>query len=393
MNWFDRTITSKIEDSLGRGKSVLLLGPRQTGKTSLVKKLPHVRYMNMMDLELLYRYKEDIGSFPKEMKFLAQTYEEKPIVIIDEIQKLPELTDYCQLLIDEKKIQFILTGSSVRQIKNLLPGRMLKHSLSGLNSLEIPAEHLRPLDFFLLNGSLPGIYSLKNQYAIDEDLASYVYLYLEEEIRKESLVRNLKAFSQFLTLACLESGNLVNLTALSQDIGVSHNTIAEYYRILEDCMLIKRIDPLTLSNNSRRKLVKSSKFIMFDLGVRRVGAKEGLSFSRERLGNLFEQYVGLEILSLLELQYPQAKLLYWRCHQGPEVDYVIEHQGKLIPIEVKLSTRIRPEDLKHLKIFRNEYGISNSAYVVSNIEHPMEIEDGIIGLPWHQINIIINSIK
>ncbi|NBW58790.1 DUF4143 domain-containing protein, partial [bacterium] len=243
------------------------------------------------------------------------------------------------------------------------------------------------------NGSLPGIYSLKNQYAIDEDLASYVYLYLEEEIRKESLVRNLKAFSQFLTLACLESGNLVNLTALSQDIGVSHNTIAEYYRILEDCMLIKRIDPLTLSNNSRRKLVKSSKFIMFDLGVRRVGAKEGLSFSRERLGNLFEQYVGLEILSLLELQYPQAKLLYWRCHQGPEVDYVIEHQGKLIPIEVKLSTRIRPEDLKHLKIFRNEYGISNSAYVVSNIEHPMEIEDGIIGLPWHQINIIINSIK
>ncbi|MBM4222937.1 MAG: DUF4143 domain-containing protein, partial [Gammaproteobacteria bacterium] len=288
---------------------------------------------------------------------------------------------------------FILTGSSARQIKNLLPGRVIKYSLTGLTSLERSNEQDWYLDFLLLNGALPAICSLSDQNQIDEELSSYVFLYLEEEIRKEALVRNLKAFTQFLTLACIESGNIVNLTAMSQDIGVSHNTIAEYYRILEDCMLVKRIDPLIHSMNSRRKIMKSSKFIMFDLGVRRLGAREGIGFSREQLGYLFEQYVGLELLNLLEIEHPYAKLLYWRCHQGPEVDYVIEYKGKLIPIEVKLSNRPRATDLKHLKIFKKEYDIQEPCYLIANIPYPLEMEDGITALPWNQLRMVIDALS
>lgn len=226
--WIKRAITPKIEEVLARGKSILLFGPRQCGKTSLVKKLHHDLYITLMDPNSLRRYELNPGAFLQEIKAKKEILGKKPVVIIDEIQKIPDFTDGIQVLIDEQIAQFIITGSSARKIKNLLPGRVIKFTLSPLSLLEIEPQNL-DLNKVLINGTLPEIYTNDSQDYINDLLNTYVNVYIEEEIRKEALVRNIKAFTNFFRFACIESGNTINLSKISADVGVSHHTITEYY--------------------------------------------------------------------------------------------------------------------------------------------------------------------
>jgi len=262
--------------------------------------------------------------------------------------------DVIQDLIDRKIAQFLLTGSSARKLKrgdnvNLLPGRIIPLRMDTLTYDEMPSAKIK-LNDLLIYGSLPQVLLSKTFDEKEELLDSYVSIYLEEEIRSEAIVRNLANFARFLELAASESGYAVNYSKLSQQIGVAHTTIADYYQILEDCLVVERIEPLTKSK-TRHKLSKTQKYIFFDLGLRRFAAREGRRLPIKYMGHLFEQFVALELIKYSRFQKARIQIRYWRDPDGPEVDWVIDHPDKLIPIEVKYTDKPNVDDAKHLKTF------------------------------------------
>lgn len=255
MGLIKREIFQRIKRTLDRKKSVLLLGPRQAGKTTLVKSLSADLYINLARPSVRQDYEKDPGQLTREVEGMDVEF---PLVIIDEVQKVLPLMDAVQDLIDSKTAQFVLTGSSARKLRregeaNLLPGRLIVLRMDPLLISEMTP--LSPsLEELLLYGSLPQIVTETSNENREEDLFSYVTTYLEEEIRSEALVRNIGAFGNFLKLAALESGLTSNFHKLSQDIGVSNPTISEYYQILVDCLVAERIEPLSKSR-TRKKLI------------------------------------------------------------------------------------------------------------------------------------------
>ncbi len=263
--------------------------------------------------------------------------------------------------------RFLLTGSSARKLRrghdiNLLPGRQVTMRLDPLSLDErAPAS----LDEALLYGSLPAIVTTPRPADREADLASYVGTYLEEEVRQEALVRNIGAFGRFLEMAAQDSGRIVNYSRVSQDVGVSSVTVQAYYDILVDCLVAERVEPIVRSA-SRKKLTRASRFLLFDMGVRRLAACEGTRLLPERKEELFEHYVGLELIRLLRLHQPAARLRFWRDPDGPEVDWVIEYHGRFLPIEVKLTDRPSPRDVRHLEVFADEYGAASGPVICTS---------------------------
>jgi predicted AAA+ superfamily ATPase len=386
MQYIKRDIFKPLTETLKRGKSVILLGPRQTGKTTLVSGIKHDLYINLMNTKERIRYESNPAILISEAKNLHKKLKRKPMIIIDEIQKVPELTDNIQVIIDNNEAIFVITGSSARKIKNLLPGRVIKFNMYPLSIHELTDLDL-DLETLLSYGSLPGILDISDPTLKEVELDSYVNLYLEEEIRKEALVRNVGAFSNFLQLAALESGNLINLQRISQDVGVARSTIAEYYQILIDCMLADKIEPLTTST-SRHKLTKSPKYIFFDLGVRMLAAKDHLPTLKD-VSHLFEQFIGLELLKLLSFKKRKAKLLFWRDHAGPEIDYVLYQEQNYIPIEVKWSTQPTVKDTKHLQKFMQEYKTEGFGYIICRTPRAFDITERIMALPWQELDRVL----
>ncbi len=382
---FRRILQPILERHLTRGKSILLLGPRQTGKTTLLRQLACDLKIELIDPRDRQRFEKDPSILRDEILALPKS-KKRSLVIIDEIQKVPTLMDVVQGLIDNDQAQFILTGSSARKLKrhhniNLLPGRVVSLRLDPLTLEENLPQALLEI---LTDGALPNIRNQKLAADREEDLRSYVETYLEEEVRQEALVKQMGPFARFLELAALESGKIINFSNIASDIGVSGVTIQNYYEILQDCLVAERVDPITRSE-TRKKLIKSSRYLFFDLGVRRLAANEGERLSKERYGELFEQMVGLELIRLLRLYVPSAKLRFFRDPDGPEVDWVIEHKGHYLPIEVKWSERPRQSDARHLRVFMNEYPVSHPGFIICRSEKPLAIDDSILALPWQTL--------
>ena len=300
--FIERQVAVPIKKTLARGKSLLLLGPRQCGKTTLIEKYFKADIsISFLRSELRQRYEQSPDLLIHEIEAEIKTSQKIPLVFIDEVQKVPQIMDAIQYLIDKKIAQFILTGSSARKLRrgqhiNLLPGRLIVMHVDPLNIQEI--AHLNiSLDQLLLYGSLPEILLEKNNESKEETLHAYVNTYLEEEIRSEALVRKVSLFSRFLELAASEAGGMINVQKLSQELGVSRITIQNYFEILEDCLVAEKIEPYFNSkNNVRQRLSKASKYLLFDLGIRRVSAKEGTQLPFKVIGHLFEQFIGLELL-------------------------------------------------------------------------------------------------
>jgi predicted AAA+ superfamily ATPase len=303
-----------------------------------------------------------------------------------------------QNLIDEKTAQFILSGSSARKLKhqnhiNILPGRVFLLYLDPLSDPEIiqtsPYDISYSLEDRLYFGSLPAITLEKNPDYRSGDLKTYVQTYLEDEVRREALVRNLAQFGRFLELAAAQSGEIINLTKLSQEIGVAHTTIANYYQILEDCLIVKRVDSYA-HTKTRRRLTKSPKYLFFDLGVRRLAAREGYPVSTTQIGHLFEQWIGLELLKWINLhEASRPQLFFWRDNSGTEVDWVIKKNNDLIPIEVKWTEQPSEQDIKYLKIFIQEYECSHG-YLVCRTPHALALTDKITAIPWASLGDYLN---
>ena len=343
-----RILEKTIKRALKEDKSILLLGPRQTGKTTLLKSFTFDLSVNLSVTRQRLKYEKDPSVLADEIMGLES---ENPLIYIDEIQKVPDLMNDIQSLIDDKKARFALTGSSERKLKknkhfNLLPGRLDYIRMDPLSLSELPEDW--GLEKSLIHGSLPGVVSTENQASIDKLLRNFVDIYLQEEIREEALVRNIGVFSRFLELAAIESGNIINFSKISQDVGVSQHTIQSYFSILEDCLIVDRVEPISENQFHRKKLIKSEKYLFYDLGVRRAAAKDPKDLPLHKLGSIFEQWVGIEILRFIRNHDLQASLRFWSDPNGPEVDWIIQFEQKYFPIEVKWTQRPEIRDGRHL---------------------------------------------
>jgi len=390
-----RELVKNIQQALGRGKSVLLLGPRQTGKTTLITQeiQPDISY-SFARASTRQRYEQNPALLEYELEEQLKAYSKPPLIFIDEVQKIPRVMDIAQHLIDNRLAQFILTGSSARKLKtgkelNLLPGRVVALTLSPFLYNELSEKP--SLNDILLYGTLPGIITETDATIRETDLYSYVTTYLEEEIRAEALVRNIGNFSRFLEIAAGEAGKQLNFTRLSQDIGISDTTVANYYQVLEDCLILLRIDPITHSQTKRR-LIKSPKYLFFDLGIRRACANEGIRLPQKTLADLFEHYVGNELVYQAHLISPQIKIKYWRDTAGPEIDFILDVAHHYIPVEVKWSERPTIFDAKHIIKFMDEYAGVEQAYVICRTPQAYKITKNIMAIPWQSIAGVFNGL-
>ncbi len=395
MTSYIRTLRPEIEKHLARGKSILLLGARQTGKTTLLSTFEFDLSFNLMDSALRRRYEARPETLGQELRAAYEKNNKILRVFIDEIQKVPELLDNIQILIDEKIAQFVLTGSSARKLRspdiNWLPGRIVKLQLDPLLISEIPKTELN-LEKLLIYGQLPGIISEPDEANKEIDLKSYVEIYLEEEIRIEALVRNMGDFSRFLELAAAESGYLINMSKLSSDVGINQMMLQKFFQILEDCLIAKKIEPIT-ETKTRRRLLQSNKFIIFDLGVRRIAAQEGPKLSMKLMGHLFEQFVGLQLINLLQQKAPEAKVKFWLDSNGLEIDWVIEYRGQYLPIEVKWTDRPDRSMCKACEIFISEYDCPVGGVIVCQTPMDMKLSEHVLGLSWKNLTDVCEKIS
>ncbi len=392
MDYMHRLLEIKLLQTLERGRSLFLFGARQTGKTTLADRIPATLRFNLAQPETRIRYEKNPGLLRGELEALPRTGPQPPLVILDEIQKAPVLLDSIQDLIDRRVARFFLTGSSARKLRrgssvNLLPGRV---SVFYLDPLSLQEYHPHSLEEALLDGSLPGIQSVEKPDDRESDLSAYVTTYLEEEIRAEAATRNLGAFARFLELAAAESGGIINLRALASDVGVAHTTIAAYYQILEDCLVAERIEPLC-NSSTRRKLTRSDKYLFFDMGVRRIAAREDRRVIPVRFGQLFEQWVGLELLRGIHASHVSMRLRFWRDPDGPEIDWLVDHEGSYTPIEVKWTDSPSTTDARHLKTFMIEYPTTGYAYLVCRCPRQIKLADRIIALPWQDLPTVLEK--
>ncbi|MBF0442005.1 MAG: ATP-binding protein [Oligoflexales bacterium] len=396
--YIERSIENTLKKQLDRPKSLLLLGPRQTGKSTLLGKFQFDLKLSLVMPGVRRRYEKDPDLLYLEITSLKEQKNDGrvPMVLIDEIQKVPKLLDVLQNVIDEKLAICAITGSSARKLKrssndiNLLPGRVTAFRLDPLS-----IQEKMPTDIHdaLVYGALPSIVCEPDKQNREGDLESYVEAYLEEEIRSESVVRDLGYFSRFLEMAALESGNIINYSSIAREVGVSPITIKSYFELLRDCLVAERIDPITKSL-TRKRLIQSSKWLFFDLGVRRLAAHEGTQVTPERLGQLFEQWVGLELIRAIRLRRKTGEhLSFFRDPDGPEVDWVVGSQGGYIPIEVKWHEAPPEKSAKHIETFLAEYKGEHQevGYVVCRSPRRYKISKHVYAIPWQELISVMES--
>lgn len=358
-------------NGLGR-ESTFFWGARQTGKSTLLKKLyPESLYF---DLLLSSEYERFLRNASLLREILADTELSGP-VIIDEIQRIPSLLNEVHWLMVNKDIQFILCGSSPRKILrsggNLLGGRAIRSELYPLVSEEIPDfELLKALN----NGLLPRHYLASTPRKL---LSGYIGSYLRDEIISEARIRNITSFSRFLEAAAFSNGEIVNYTNIAADCGVSSPTIKEYFQILEDTMTGRFLQ--SFQKKPKRRVITAPKFYYFDVGVAGYLLKRGtIGYGSEAFGKAFEHFIYNEIYSYSHYSDRNFPLTYWRTASQIEVDFILgDHE---VAVEVKSASLVNPRHLKGLKSFAEEYKV-RLLIIVSTDPYPRKI-DNIMILPW-----------
>lgn len=331
---YDRLVRAALRDS---DASALLLGPRQTGKSTLLRSLDPDLVIDLASPATLRNYLSHPQILEEELR---ATDVSTKVVFIDEVQRVPELFDVVQVFLDERprRFRFLLSGSSARKLRrgsaNLLPGRIHVHYLHPLLACELAKDF--DLGRAMAHGTLPGVWS-DSDSSRSFTLRSYSDTYLREEIRAEALVRDMGGYARLLDLVAASSGRILNMAALSQDAGIQHETVRRYIEVLEDTLVAFRVP--SWSGSDRSSLVRHPKIFLFDLGVRNALLRRPLdSPAQDERGLYLEHVVAYEIWRRMGTVWPEARLSHFRTRSGAEVDFVIELDRELWAVEVNASS-------------------------------------------------------
>jgi len=358
-----------------RTRSIFLFGPRQTGKTFLLRRtFSDSPFYNLLQSDQFLRLSARPSLIREEL--LAAPVARTLPVIIDEVQKLPILLDEVHDLIESHRMRFVLSGSSarklVRQGSNLLGGRARTRYLFPLTSTEIgEVDLLRVLNF----GALPAIYQSGEP---EEDLLAYCGTYLQQEVQAEGMVRRIENFSRFLRTAALMNAEIINYENAARDAGVPSRTVREYFGILEDTLVGFLVNPFT--RTTKRKALSSAKFYFFDVGVGNVLAgRTRIQPGTELFGKCFEHFIATEIRAFLHYRGDRRELRFWRSTSGFEVDFLI---GDRTAVEVKGTERVSEKHLKGLYALAEELPLEK-LIAVSMDTRPRAL-GRVLVLPWRE---------
>ncbi len=351
-------------NEITKQKSVFLLGARQVGKTTLLRQQlnkEECSLWNLLDAATFRELTSDLTLMRRRV--LAAAHPPK-LIIIDEIQILPELLNEVHLLMEEERCKFVLTGSSARALKrkgvNLLAGRARMHQLLPFSSIELKGdfELMKALQF----GLIPSIYFSQEPV---QDLKAYAGMYLKEEIAAEGMSRNLPHFSRFLEIAALSNGCQINFTNLASDAGVKRTTVVDWFEVLKDTLLISELTPWL--ETRKRKPVTTSKFYFFDGGVaRHLASLPPLAQKSKEFGDAFEAFVYHELRCAVAYGL-YSDIHYWRSQSQFEVDFILDQS---IAIEVKAKSTLSAQDFKGHLALQEEQRIQKHI-IVSLVESPL----------------------
>ena len=355
MPWVPRHLD--IERLLAR-RSVFLFGPRQTGKTTYVRRQLDrtvALTFSLLDQGLLTAVLADPTRIRREIE--ARGVREA-VVCIDEIQKCPPLMDEVHLMIEERGIRFLLTGSSARALRrggvNMLGGRGSDRVMHPFSWSEIRDRF--SLDRALNHGLLPPHYLSDDP---DEGLASYVDRYLTEEIAAEGLARSLPGFARFLQTAALTNAQILNYSNVARDAQVPRQTVVQWYAVLRDTLIA--FDLPAWARTVRRKAVETAKFYFFDTGVvRALRRLPRVGETSADFGEFFEHYVFMELRAWIDYRRPRTALAFWRSRSGHEVDFILDDR---VAIEAKATRRVQSKHLRGLLALADESLVERSIVV------------------------------
>ena len=410
----DRWMQTYLKKQLSKPFVHILFGARQTGKTTLLRALlPDASLVyNLADPEERTRLLSEPALFRRECEALPKK-SAAHIVLVDEAQAVPSIFDAVQVLYDNDRTRwrFVLCGSSARKLRrtgvNLLPGRAILYRLYPLILPErpplgtdcSPTEHplIRPtgggplestfppadIEERLAYGDLPGIVLL-NEEDRKPVLRSFASVHLEEEIRREALVKDWGAFVNFLRLAAREAGQMVNVAAISREVGLSQPTVKSYYQLLEDMFIGFHVP--AYSKSPRKNLLSTPRFFFFDLGIRHAasGVIPDRNIVRANPGRYFEQWVGIEIWKRLQYR-GDGTLHHLRTKDGAEVDFIVEVGAHVIPLDVKWTPNPSLRDVTHLARFLSENPRAKRGYVICRCPRPAKLNESITALPWQYL--------
>jgi predicted AAA+ superfamily ATPase len=352
-------------------ETFFLWGPRQTGKTTLLKAAyPDAYWIDLLKAEEYRHYLQN----PELLRGELAARESVRQVVVDEVQKIPPLLDEAHWLHENRGVRFALCGSSARKVRrgqaNLLGGRAVRYELHGLTAQEAGKDF--DLDRMLNHGYLPRMYESERPQRL---LNAYVADYLKEEIFAEGLVRNLPVFSGFLNAASLSDAELVNFSTIARDTGVSSHTIKGYFQILEDTLLGRWLP--AYRKRPKRRVIGAPKFYFADIGVVNQLARRGeLRPGAELYGKAFENWVFHELSAHNAYSEAFAVLSHWRLASGIEVDFIVDDMR--LAIEAKARTNITADHLRGLRQLIQDHPNVRQRVVVSLERKSRRTDDGIL---------------
>ncbi len=357
------------------GVSYFLFGPRGTGKTTLIRKLhPEALWLDLLKPDL----ERSMLARPEILLEMIKGDPQKKTVVIDEVQKAPELLNIVHMVIEKKEgYQFVLTGSSSRKLKragaNLLGGRAYKRTLHPFMASELGGDF--NLEKSLSWGMLPLLIHSDDPRSV---LEGYISLYLKEEIQAEGLIRNLKQFIRFLDVISFSHGSILNTTNIARESAIKRTTVGNYIDILEE-LLLGYLVPV-FQKRAARHLTSHPKFYLFDSGVFQILRPKGpLDRPEEIDGVALEGLVAQHLTAWCDYSRNQSSLYFWRTRSDLEVDFVIYGESCFYAIEVKNAKKVSPHDLKGLKAFLADYPESKAFFLYRGNER-LKIEE-ILCLP------------
>lgn len=356
MPFYKRYLKMKLPE----GQSAFLWGARKTGKSTYLKnQFSNATFIDLLHRDQFLKYSTKPHLFREEI--IANP---SAIIVVDEIQKVPALLDEVHWLIENTPTQFILCGSSARQLKrqgvNVLGGRAWRYHFFPLVFPELPEFDLLKI---LTHGLIPSHYDSSFP---SKSLEAYLNDYIVQEIQTEGLVRNLPAFSRFMDALRFSHGEMINYANIARDAGVDAKSVQSYFTILVDTLMGYFLYPY--HHRSSRKVIRDTpKFYLFDVGVASYIKRQPLGILEGALaGQALEHYIFMEIMAYKYLNNLSHDITYWRTKTGLEVDFVMG-EGK-IAVEVKLSSNLHPSDLKGLKAFMEEYAPEKSIVVCQEMK-------------------------